>query len=92
MIIVHGGITVDPARITDVDQVGQTFQQASLAEDGCVEYQLSWKIGEPGHLRLLEIWASKDQHEAHKSQPHTAEWTAFISGVATASPQFSELR
>jgi quinol monooxygenase YgiN len=91
MIIVHGGITVDPARIGDIEEAGATFQKASKAEDGCVEYQLSWKIDEPGNLRLLEIWESRDKHEAHKDQAHTREWTTFISSVATAAPQFYDI-
>lgn len=91
MIIVYGGITVDPARIAEVEEAGATFQKASLAEDGCVEYQLSWKVGEPGNLRLLEIWETKAKHQAHKEQAHTTAWTAFISGAATAPPNFTDL-
>ncbi|MFI5893497.1 putative quinol monooxygenase [Actinoplanes sp. NPDC051513] len=91
MIIVHGGITVDPSRIGDVEDAGAAFQKASKAEDGCVEYQLSWKIGEPGNLRLLEIWENKDKHQAHKDQAHTREWTAFIGSVAAAPPQFHDI-
>jgi quinol monooxygenase YgiN len=91
MIIVYGGITVGPSRIADVEAAATTFQAASLAEDGCVEYQLSWKVGEPGNLRLLEIWADKAKHQAHKDQPHTTAWTSFISGAATAPPAFTDL-
>ncbi|GID30356.1 putative quinol monooxygenase [Paractinoplanes brasiliensis] len=91
MIIIYGGITVDPSRIAEVEEAGATFQKASKAEDGCVEYQLSWKVGEPGNLRLLEIWENTDKHQAHKDQPHTKQWTSFIRAAATAPPQFHDV-
>ena len=83
MIIAHGGIVADPSRVGDVEEAGATFQKASKFEDGSVEYKLSWKIGEPGKPRLLEIWEGRDNHQAH-----TREWTTFISSVAAAPPQF----
>ncbi|MFF2653690.1 putative quinol monooxygenase [Streptomyces sp. NPDC058045] len=89
MVIVYGGISVDPSRVEDVVAAGTVFQQASAAEDGCLEYQLSWKVGEPENLRLLELWSSVEAHEAHRGQQHTKEWTEFISAAATAPPKFT---
>lgn len=89
MKIVHGGISVDPARVEEVAAAGAAFAKLCVAETGCVEYQLSWKLGEPENLRLLEIWDSVADHETHKQQPHTVAWTSFISGAALAPPAFT---
>ncbi|MEU6539934.1 antibiotic biosynthesis monooxygenase [Streptomyces sp. NPDC047000] len=90
MIIIHGGVVVDAARTDEVAAAGAAFQQACAAEEGCVEYQLSWRAGEPRNLRLLEIWTSRDAHNAHKEQAHTREWTEFVAGAAAAPPAFTE--
>ncbi|GAB6896967.1 putative quinol monooxygenase [Kineosporia succinea] len=90
MRIVHGGISVTPERVAEVTAEGATFQKLCAQEDGCVEYQLSWKLGEDENLRLLEIWDTADDHETHKLQPHTVAWTAFISGAAAAPPGFTQ--
>jgi quinol monooxygenase YgiN len=90
MRIVHGGITVDPAKVAEVEAQGAAFQKLCAEEAGCVEYQLSWKLGETGNLRLLEIWDTADDHETHKLQPHTVAWATFISGAAAAPPKFTQ--
>ncbi|GLY31019.1 antibiotic biosynthesis monooxygenase [Kineosporia sp. NBRC 101731] len=90
MRIVHGGITVDPAHVAEVEAQGAAFQKLCLEETGCVEYQLSWKLGEAENLRLLEVWTTAADHEAHKEQAHTQAWTTFISGAAAAPPKFAQ--
>lgn len=91
MVIIHGGVAVDPARIAEITEAAVAFQRASRAEDGCVEYQLSWLAGDPCALRLLEIWESREQHQAHKDADHTIAWTTLISSAATAPPSFTDL-
>jgi len=90
MRIVHGGISVDAARVAEVEAEGAAFAKLCVAETGCVEYQLSWKLGEPENLRLLEIWDTPADHETHKLQPHTVAWTSFISAAALAPPSFTQ--
>ncbi|MFC8845322.1 MULTISPECIES: putative quinol monooxygenase [unclassified Micromonospora] len=91
MVIIHGGIVVDPARTAEVDAAAVTFQKASRGEDGCLEYQLSWLAGSPAELRLLEIWESREKHQAHREAAHTVAWTSFIRGVAVAPASFTDL-
>ncbi|MGP2442688.1 putative quinol monooxygenase [Streptomyces sp. JW3] len=90
MIIVHGGVSVVSDRVDEVGAAGAAFQKSCLAEEGCVEYQLSWQLDQPANLRLLEVWTSREAHNAHKARSHTAEWTRFIGGVAAAAPEFTE--
>lgn len=81
MIVIHGGVAIDSTRVDEVEEKAGPFQAASRAEAGCVEYQLSWKVGEVASLRLLEIWADEESYVAHTRAAHTAEWSAFVPGA-----------
>jgi quinol monooxygenase YgiN len=89
MVIVYGGVRVDPARVAEVATAADRFQKESAAEEGCVLYELSWQVGEENNLRLLEIWDDDAVHQAHKDAPHTAAWTEFISAAAAEAPAFT---
>lgn len=81
MIVIHGGVAIDSTRVDEVEEKAGPFQAASRAEAGCVEYQLSWKVGEVASLRLLEVWADEESYVAHTRAAHTAEWSAFVPGA-----------
>lgn len=91
LVIVHGGVQVDPARTAEVSAAAATFQAACLTETGCLEYQLSWLAGSPDRLRLLEVWDSEETAEEHTRQPHVRDWTAFVAGAAVGPPAFTKL-
>ncbi|WP_432563484.1 putative quinol monooxygenase [Kineococcus sp. SYSU DK003] len=91
VVIVHGGITVAADRVEEVDAQAVAFAQTCRGETGCREYQLSWLAGAPDRLRLLEVWDSQEAYAAHGTQPHVAEWTAFVSAAAVAAPAFTRL-
>lgn len=82
MIIVHGEMEIDSAKMARVEADGATFAARCREEDGCVDYQLAWKFGEPTTLRLLEVWATKAAYETHVGQPHVKEWSAWIPSAA----------
>lgn len=90
MLYVFGGIPVDPARIEEVTAEAARFEALCNEEEGCIEYSLAWRAAEPGFLRLLEVWDSKEAHAVHTGQPHVLAWTAFISGAALAPPTFTK--
>ncbi|SDY56302.1 putative quinol monooxygenase [Herbiconiux ginsengi] len=90
MLYVYGGVPTDPAKRAEIEEAARAFQEKCLAEEGCVEYNLSWSIAEPGYLRLLEVWVPNEAHATHTQQPHVLEWTAFIQSAATAPPSFSK--
>lgn len=89
MILIHGGIQVDPARRAEVDAAAVALQEESLREGGCVEFQLSWRVGDEANLRLLHIWETVEEFEAHATAPHVKSWEAFIKGAAAGPPSFS---
>lgn len=91
LVIVHGGVQVDPARTAEVSAAATAFQERCRAETGCLEYQLSWLAGAPDRLRLLEVWDSEETAAGHTTQPHVRDWTAFVAGAAVAAPAFTKL-
>lgn len=91
LVIVHGGIAVDPALLEEVTARAVPFARACRAEQGCREYQLSWLAGAPDQLRLLEVWSSQEDYTAHGTRPHVQEWTTFVSAAAVAPPVFTRL-
>jgi quinol monooxygenase YgiN len=89
MVIIYGGVTVDPARVPELTEAAVTFQAACRAEEGCADYTLAWEVAEPNRIRLLEAWASEEAYERHKTQPHVAAWTELISGASLGAPAFT---
>jgi quinol monooxygenase YgiN len=90
MLYVYGGVPTDPSKRDEIEAAAKAFQEKCLAEEGCVDYSLSWSIAEPGFLRLLEVWVPKEAHATHTQQPHVLEWTTYIASAATAAPSFSK--
>lgn len=88
MVLVYGGCAVDPVRVAEITEAAAEFAARCRAEDGCVDYILSWDVIEPNRLRLVEAWESTDASTAHRAQQHTKEWTAFIGSAAIDRPSF----
>ncbi|MBM7518581.1 putative quinol monooxygenase [Nocardioides nitrophenolicus] len=89
MIVIHGGVLIEPDHVDEVARVAVGFEAASRAEAGCVEYQLSWRVGPSASLRLLEIWEDEASYLAHTEAEHTKEWSAYVSTVAAGAPAFT---
>ena len=88
MIVIHGGVRVDPSKVADVTEAAKAFVAATAQEDGFLEYTLSWSVVEPNNVRRLEVWTTPETSAAHGTQAHTKEWTSFISGAAIEAPKF----
>ena len=88
MIVIHGGVAVDPGKVAEVTEAAKLFVAATAAEDGFLEYTLSWDVVEPNRIRLLEAWTTPETSAAHGTQQHTKDWTTMISGAALAAPKF----
>ncbi len=89
MVIIYGGVAVDPAKVAEVSEAGVAFQAKCRAEDGCLDYTLSWELAEPNRIRLVEAWATEQAYEAHTAQEHVKDWTAFMGRVAVDAPAFT---
>jgi quinol monooxygenase YgiN len=89
MLIVYGGVQVDPARVSEVTDAARAFEARCRREDGCVQYVLGWRVDEPSRIQLLEAWETEDAWETHKQQPHVQEWSTFVADASAGPPAFS---
>jgi quinol monooxygenase YgiN len=89
VFIVYGGITVDPAKVEEVAHVAREFEKKCRAEDGCVDYILSWRITEPNRIQLVEAWETEEAALSHRAQEHVKEWKEFIEGASIGEAAFS---
>ncbi|GGH43092.1 putative quinol monooxygenase [Microbacterium album] len=85
MIIVHAEMPINPAKKAEVESRGAEFAATCRAEEGAVDYQLSWKFGEPATLQLVEHWDTLEAYKTHTTQPHVHDWAAWIPGQAAGA-------
>lgn len=91
MIVIYGGVIVDPTHTAAVTEAARTFQAQCQLEEGCIEYLLSWNAVETNRLQLVEAWESPEALAVHQGQQHVAAWTQLMSSVALAAPEFTKL-
>ncbi|MDF1656905.1 MAG: putative quinol monooxygenase [Verrucomicrobiales bacterium] len=53
----------------------------TLAEEGCLNYDLHQDNENPAHFMFYENWASRELWLAHMEQPHLAEYAAATEGA-----------
>ena len=90
MVIVYGGVRVDPAKVAEVSEAARAFESKCRAEPGCIEYILAWRVAEPNRIQLLEAWESEEASETHRAQDHVKEWAAFVAAAAIEAPVFAQ--
>ncbi len=73
-----------PAKPEAVDAVRaalQTLVQATVAEEGCLAYDLYESGAAPGTFVTVERWVDQQALDAHLSAPHVAEAFAAAEGA-----------
>ena len=61
--------------------------EASRAEDGCVEYNYSEDLLEPGLIRVSEVWESREHLAAHFKSAHMQRWIEERAGLGLSGRQ-----
>lgn len=88
MLLVLGTIETDPAKLDELESAAITMTAETLNEEGCLDYAASREIGQPGRLRLTEIWTGVDALKAHFATPHMAEFNAAIAASQARFTRF----
>lgn len=70
MIIVTGTVTFDPSDWPAFEAMWDTARAATLAEDGCLSYDLYPVRGSDSQALLFEQWRDYDSLKAHWAAPH----------------------
>jgi len=75
-VIVAGTVRVPPEQLAALRPHQLAMLAASRAEDGCLTYSYGEDVGEPGLIRVFELWRDQAALEAHFKAAHMAAWRA----------------
>ena len=64
----------------------------SVAEPGCVSYELHEDRAEPGHFIFVERWADAAAFQFHTTTPHFRELGPAIADLIAAPPKLTQLQ
>lgn len=76
MLVVVGTVRLPAARLAAARPAMARMVAASRAEDGCLDYAYAEDIGDPGLIRVIEVWRDQMALDRHFAMPHLAEWRA----------------
>ena len=79
MIVVNAIIEVDASTLSAMREAIITMEDASRAEDGCLDYTFSQELRDPNTLRITEAWRSMEDLAAHFATPHMATFQAAMA-------------
>ena len=89
MLIVAGTVKTEPGDLAKVKDAAIAMMAATRTEDGCIEYEFSEVIGEPGTMRIFEKWESWDHLRAHFEVAHMDVWREAMKAVTVVERSIS---
>ena len=85
MLIVAGTIEIDASKRDVLEAAFDSMRVASLAEEGCLDYQAYADRSGSGTFFIFEKWRSQADLDAHFQTPHMAEFGAALGGAGVVS-------
>jgi quinol monooxygenase YgiN len=76
VIVIAGTVRIPPANLDRFRPRMLEMVAASRAEDGCVEYCYAQDVGDPGLVRVFEIWRDETALARHFHTEHMTAWRA----------------
>jgi quinol monooxygenase YgiN len=73
-VIVAGTFRVPTQNLPGLKPHMATVVAATRAEDGCLGYSYGEDVGEPGLIRVFEIWRDQACVDAHFQSAHMKIW------------------
>ena len=92
MIVVNARIQTSADTVAALKDAILTMQNATLKEDGCEDYSFSVELADPGAIRVVERWTTKEALSAHFKTPHMDAFLAAMQAHPSreASAHFYE--
>ena len=92
VIVVNARIQATAEAVAALKDAILTMQDATLKEEGCEDYSFSVELADPGAIRVVERWTTKDALEAHFKTSHMATFLAAMQAHVSrpASAHFYE--
>lgn len=78
MIIVNARIQATAETVEALKDAILTMQNATLKEEGCEDYSFCVELADPGAIRVVECWTTRDALNAHFQTPHMATFLAVM--------------
>ncbi len=78
MIVIEGTVRVPPENLAAARPVMEQMIGASRAEPGCIEYAYSIDVLDPGLVRIIERWESREALAQHFKAAHMDTWRSFF--------------
>ncbi|MCW2387345.1 quinol monooxygenase YgiN [Sphingobium sp. B11D3B] len=76
MLILAGTVRLPPENLPAARLVIARMVAASRAEPGCIVYSFAEDLGEPGLLRIFEVFRDREAQQAHAASQHMKDWRA----------------
>ena len=83
MLCIGAEIRIPPENMDKMAELANKMVEETLKEEECVVYAFSADFGEPGLVRIFEVWKSQEGLDAHFATPHMAE---FQAGMVALNP------
>ncbi|MEM9139847.1 MAG: putative quinol monooxygenase [Pseudomonadota bacterium] len=81
MIVVSGVFQMPVESVEDAKAAMRAMMKETLKEPGCIVYQFTQSIDDPGQFRVYEEWESHAHLDAHAATGHMAVFRAALSAL-----------
>jgi quinol monooxygenase YgiN len=79
-LIVAGTFRVPPENLGPLRPHMLAVVEATRLEDGCVVYSYGEDVGNPGLIRVFEVWRDQACLDAHFASAHMKQWQVDRAG------------
>lgn len=80
-LTVTGNIIAKPDQIELVKTALKKLISSTLAEDGCIQYDLHQDNDDPTYFMFFENWKSQREWEIHMNAPQLVQFNAETEGA-----------
>jgi quinol monooxygenase YgiN len=86
-IMVAGTVRIPPEKMEAARPHMQAVMGANRLEDGCVVFSYAEELGDPGLIRVFEIWRDQAALTAHGQSAHVTRWRALWPELGVSDRQ-----
>ncbi len=91
MITVVANRFVKEESVSEAMALYKQLVEATLAEDGCIRYELYQDEKDTTHFVMIEDWASKESLENHFQSPHFTSIVPKLEGLSRGTGEVFKL-
>jgi quinol monooxygenase YgiN len=89
MLILAGSVRLPPENLEAARPVIGRMVEASRAEEGCLAYNFSEDLFEPGLIRIFEVFQDQEAQRFHSKSAHMAAWRATWPALGIGERQIT---